>query len=282
MSLYLNGILSSENTNIGSTNHKIFDDICIGANGGGHAEKFSGKIDDVKIYNYARTPAQVAYDYNRGGPIGWWKLDECQGSTVFDASGLGNTGSISIGLSGSQTSLGTCQTGTSAAWTNGSSGHTNGSLNFDGTDDYINTNKTIIPSKDFSITSWFYTTSQLNYEPIVSQYAPSQAGRLWFGLNSNTFGYRIGSQSQTTNIETNKWYFGTIVRKDNEVKLYLDSQLKNTSTATDDIYQTNTQIGGDSSFGFFQGQLDDIRIYNYALTSEQVKNIYNGGAINFQ
>lgn len=28
-----------------------------------------GLIDHLKIYNYARTPAQIAYDYNRGQPV---------------------------------------------------------------------------------------------------------------------------------------------------------------------------------------------------------------------
>ena len=41
----------------------------------------NASIDQVRIYNYARTPAQIAYDYNKGGPIGWWRFDECQGST---------------------------------------------------------------------------------------------------------------------------------------------------------------------------------------------------------
>ena len=30
--------------------------------------EFGGKIDNVRIYNYARTPAQVAWDYNKGRP----------------------------------------------------------------------------------------------------------------------------------------------------------------------------------------------------------------------
>lgn len=31
----------------------------------------------------------------------------------------------------------------------------------------------------------------------------------------------------------------------------------------------------------FNGQIDDVRIYNYALTAAQVKDIYNNGAIFF-
>ena len=33
---------------------------------------------------------------------------------------------------------------------------------------------------------------------------------------------------------------------------------------------------------YYQGQIDDVRIYNYALTSTQVKTLYNGGAMSFK
>ena len=31
----------------------------------------------------------------------------------------------------------------------------------------------------------------------------------------------------------------------------------------------------------FNGQIDDVRVYNYALTAAQVKNEYNQGAVSF-
>jgi hypothetical protein len=97
-----------------------------------------GSIDDVRIYNYARTPAQIAWEYNHGGPVGLWKLDECTGSTAYDLSGNANNGSITLGA-GSQTTPGNCATSDSAAaWYNGRNGKFNSSINLDGTDDYIN------------------------------------------------------------------------------------------------------------------------------------------------
>ncbi len=54
----------------------------------------SGIIDDVKIYNYARSQAQIAYDYNRGKPIGYWSFDESDGNTARDFSGQGNNGTL--------------------------------------------------------------------------------------------------------------------------------------------------------------------------------------------
>jgi hypothetical protein len=36
---------------------------------------FGGYVDQVKVYGYARTAAQIAYDYNRSLPTSWWKMD---------------------------------------------------------------------------------------------------------------------------------------------------------------------------------------------------------------
>jgi hypothetical protein len=61
---------------------------------------FPGVIDDVKMYNYARTEKQVAEDMNGGHPgpagsplgtaVGYWKLDEGNG-TVAKNSGTGSS-----------------------------------------------------------------------------------------------------------------------------------------------------------------------------------------------
>ena len=75
----------------------------------------NAKIDNLKIYNYARSTAQIAWDYNRGGPVGWWKMDECQGSSLIDSSGNSNTGTITIGSSGTQTAVGNCNDGASTS-----------------------------------------------------------------------------------------------------------------------------------------------------------------------
>jgi len=51
-----------------------------------------GQLDQVQLFNYARSAAQVAWDYNRGKPVAYWDFDETSGTTANDASGNGNTG----------------------------------------------------------------------------------------------------------------------------------------------------------------------------------------------
>src|SRR5262249_32650073 len=44
-------------------------------------DPFQGKIDDVKVYNYALTDADVSSLYGSLSLVGWWKLDETSGSS---------------------------------------------------------------------------------------------------------------------------------------------------------------------------------------------------------
>jgi len=109
--------------------------------GGGYNGTSEYELDDVKIYNYVRTPAQIAWDYNRGAPIAWYKFDECTGTTINDwgpngnGGYNGNTGTLTIGSSGSNTTYGSC--GVSGAWNDGITGKFGASMDFDGTDDYV-------------------------------------------------------------------------------------------------------------------------------------------------
>ncbi|MBI2326254.1 four helix bundle protein [Candidatus Collierbacteria bacterium] len=127
---------------------------------------FSGGIDMLRVWGYARSAAQIAYDYNRGAPSAAYKFDECTGGSANDASGNGNTGTITIGASGSQTSTGTCGTSTTTeAWNNGTTGKRNASINLDGNDDYVTTSA-FSPLATAAVTTtkaswggWFYPTS---------------------------------------------------------------------------------------------------------------------------
>ncbi|PIZ98963.1 MAG: hypothetical protein COX77_02920, partial [Candidatus Komeilibacteria bacterium CG_4_10_14_0_2_um_filter_37_10] len=79
---------------------------------------------------------------------------------VADWSGNANHGTLSIGASGTQNSVGTCSVGTSAAWTNGATGKLNSSINLDGLDDYIKvtsaTGGILNPLDNLTLSTWVY------------------------------------------------------------------------------------------------------------------------------
>ncbi|MDD4785335.1 MAG: LamG domain-containing protein, partial [Candidatus Shapirobacteria bacterium] len=297
--IYIDGIL--KNTNDAGSNYPItysYDNsLIIGAEAGSGTtpagQYFTGKIDHVKIYNYARTPAQIAYDYNKGAPIAHWKLDECQGLTAFDSSGSGYTGSINIGPSGNQTSVGTCQIGTSAAWTNGASGKINSSLNFDGTDDYYITPQPQIQTSPnlFTVTGFINPENQNGY--IINPISCGYDQRLAYDASNQRLIVQIAESSDTNersrtstnnSVPINNWTHFAYSINDKDIKIYINGQLNAQYTEAINIcgWTGNWYFGQRGlNTSWFKGRMDDIRIYNYALTSEQVKTVYNNGAINF-
>ena len=296
-SIYVDGIKASVDQNVGTISTtgvtaRIGRSVASG-------EFFDGFIDQVRIYNYARTPAQIAYDYNKGAPFAWWKFDECQGSVANNSSGIGNSGSITVGASGYQNSLGTCQVGTSATWTNGASGKYNGSLNFDGIDDYLTINNNSIfnlANTNHSFSLWFKTPTTMTDSPgmIFQRYSGGAPGAgYWIAISSNKVYYENradgGNHLSITSINSyndSNWHqvITTVDVSSKTAKMYIDGKY-----VASDIYSgnlldnssSNLTIGGQTTNYSYNGQVDDVRIYNYALTSEQIKTLYNNGAVNF-
>ncbi len=106
MRLYINGIEQPTSLNIvnppPSTIPNRIDPFYIGrvvlASGSG--VYFQGQIDEVRLWNYARTQTEIRRDMcrrltgNEPGLAGYWRLDECRGTTAFDSSVNGNHGTL--------------------------------------------------------------------------------------------------------------------------------------------------------------------------------------------
>ena len=300
--LYKNGILE----NSGTRNDVDLSGVSAGRRGDG-LWYYDGKVDNIQVYNYARTPAQIAWDYNRGGPVGWWKLDECTGTVAHDASGNQKNGTITIGATLPQSSAGNCSDGQAAsAWYNGRTGKLSSSLNFDGVDDYVEitdeTNSVFDATDYLTMSGWMYPTSDPGNtgHPIVYKGSGSDDyGRYLIGIYNNGGG--IGPECvinggarillEDGSIPLNTWthitctYDKTLAS--NNVKVYINGKLHATANYSTSITADNNpvEIGRWYNFSearrYFAGQLDDVRVYNYALTSSQVKTLYSGGAVRF-
>ncbi|MCA9389910.1 DUF2341 domain-containing protein [candidate division WWE3 bacterium] len=254
----------------------------------------NGAFDEVRIYDYARTPAQIAYDYNRGMPVGWWKFDECTGATAYDASNNGNDGTI---IASTGNDIGTCGGTAGDMWADGETGKFNSSLAFDGTDDAVNlgTNDILQLTETMSVSAWVksggdYTSTQgivANYEDLT----PDQGSfALEFGRTDNKFSFlnNAGTVSLTSNrsISDTNWHHVVVTRSGTtgswDLAIYIDGILDNSTTAS-----ANPQVGSytvsigsylDINTFYYNGQIDDVRLYNYALSGDQIKNIMNNGS----
>ena len=295
--IYINGRLDNSGSAGGFTPDTNASPLLFGVGNTSSLRPFRGILDDVKVYNYERTPAQIAYDYNRGGPVGWWKLDECQGGTAYDASGNGNNATITVGGSGTQTSVGTCAT-SSTAWGNGATGKFNSGINFDGTDDYAAFSTT--DSTLTSISFWFKLISSTSNLTLLElpgfKIQPGFPGSTCNGC-IRLFSHRATTDGEwhtaDSRITTGVWYHLVVTYDSSSVSnkpvVYLngaqldDFYLLNNYTAPVGTATSNT---GTSNIGrsvvggndYSNALVDDLRIYNYLLSSSQVKKIYNNGS----
>ncbi len=67
------------------------------------------------------------------------------------------------------------------------------------------------------------------------------------------------------------------------MKMYVDGKLQVDTDNNPGLLEPNGFYIGSTHVDSvnFNGQIDEVKIYNYALTAEQVKNDYNGGAVRF-
>lgn len=255
-----------------------------------------GFLDEVKLYNFARTANQIKADYNAGkakagsakgaavvmgspeggvnlseGLVGYWKMDEaswtndCSTYTVIDSSGNGNNGK-------------SCPASTGP--TGGAAGKFGNGGSFDGSDDYVTVPTN--PDNGYSVSTWVYLNSTSNMDIYGDEVNYKGMG---FQVYSGHF-YTIvstGSSPHRYSIgvspSANRWYHVVQVFETNSVKTYINGELKNTSNytlakQTDLTFKIGRSSNGSYFSGYFNGKIDEVRIYNRALSPAEVRALY--------
>lgn len=251
---------------------------------------FDGSMDDVKIFDYALTPAQIAYEYNRGAPIGWWKMDEnvlsADGQTIYDSSGNANSGTASDGAN---------DTGMDCSV----AGKRNTACNFDGEDDYIDISDNGIfdfqPAQQFTVSAWINKTATSTKGIVTNRNSSTAAG--WELITTDSsYGFILGSSG------TSKYYVstasGTVVTgswqhvlatydgsgSTDGMTVYINGKPQALSVSDNDsgspiTYSHTLRIGTNYNLASnFDGLIDDVRIYNYALSPAQIWKVMNDGS----
>jgi hypothetical protein len=203
------------------------------------------------------------------GLVAYWKLDEAEGNiahnNISDNHGI---------LSGNPT------------W-QPDIGHVTGSLEFDGIDDYISTDFVLNPTDGaFSVFAWFKGGS--HGQVILSQTdGPGGAGEIWLGADTSDgklmTGLRPPSGRSPTPpmvadavITDGQWHHvGIVVTEQKTRNLYVngiraafDSQPVVLPSSDGGLH-----IGSGKNLDagtFFSGLIDDVRIYNQALNTEEI------------
>jgi hypothetical protein len=202
--------------------------------------------------------------------IAYWKFDEASGTVAYDSAGT-NHGTL-VG---------------DTAWTTGQIG---GALEFDGDGDRveISDSATILgdATSSFSVTGWAKADTlgsnggldqiwgrggKGNYMRLSDNGGPT------INLAHKSGGWYVLDSGVIPVVDT--WYHCAITYDDstNQLRIYVDGDEKNNTTVTS--FTTNSSnfeisgTSGDASHSL-DGVIDDVRIYDRALSAEEIKQVY--------
>jgi prepilin-type N-terminal cleavage/methylation domain-containing protein len=202
--------------------------------------------------------------------VGHWKLDETSGSTAADSSGFGRNGTL--------TNM------TDDEWTTGLIG---GALAFDGTNDYVTIpDGAYLHIENLSISFWVKTSqtgSSGNWymNPLILEKDTPGLGNDGFGtgLNNQKLEFVIGDSVLTSNksVSDEVWHHIALTKDSSKnTAIYIDGILDNSGVA---VYNfTNTvalHIGKPLQGVYFNGVIDDVRIYNRVLEPNEIAQLAN-------
>jgi hypothetical protein len=200
---------------------------------------------------------------------GWYNSYPGSGTVWTDLSGQGNNGTLFNSPSFSS---------------NGQ-----GSLNFDGTDDYVRVNESVsvdITTNTITFGAWCYPTVSNKYQHIlVKGVGESRQYGMWLsvGGTSQIFRNLNGVVSQTNvTISTpwvvNNWNYIMLVYNGSTIKIYLNGLEVFSENASGNILHTNSNVnlGGEPTQSFlFVGNITNGQIYNRALSADEIFQNYN-------
>jgi prepilin-type N-terminal cleavage/methylation domain-containing protein len=208
-----------------------------------------------------------------------WNFDEGSGTTVLDSSGYNHNGTISGAVY-------TTDTPQKAA----GQGAGKYALSFDGTNDYVDFgNQLNLGSGDFTIEAWVKGNSLTDYARVINKHDGSFDSNKGWAIYANTgnknayFSARANSRidlDSGTNINTNSWQHIAVTKNSSLIKIYIDGAFKNSvvSPVGDFNNNYNLNIGRISSGSFYwNGLIDEVRVYNAALTAAEIQQFYVQG-----
>ena len=154
-------------------------------------------------------------------------------------------------------------------------------LNFDGQNDYVDLDTNVFSASDslqaYTISAWIKTSG--NSGVIVSQYAytvSSPPDRFLFMMRNSKLEYFKGGTSilGTRVINDNRWHH-VAATKDSlgNITLYVDGMSDGNGSDYKTFWRTNTLIGSGLNSGDpYLGQIDELRIWDKALTQDEIRN----------
>jgi len=198
--------------------------------------------------------------------VGMWLLDEGKGDTATDSSGNENDGEVMNG----------------PKWVDGKFGK---ALEFDGVDDHVQMTSPDTARADgqpMTAEAWIYWKGGAGYQDIVTQ---RELYNWIFYLHADNHELSFHGNAQYKSayaMPQNEWkHVAATVTADGISTIYVDGVVEHTNPSY--LYHPSATssllIGAAVAFGgeYFNGIIDDVGIFNVALTADDIKSTMNSG-----
>ena len=202
------------------------------------------------------------------GLVGYWNFNDGSGTTAEDKSGQGNNGTLT-------------NMDPATDWVDGKVG--SGALDFDGSNDYVDAGSSSslrFHTGDFTVTGWIKSDSLTGTRTLGTTYLDLNTGWL-FGTSNSKLGYYTNAwKSANTTLVTGQWYhIGITVDASGNYIFYLNGNSDGSGALTLPANTTESfkigAYGASGGLGRFDGLIDEVRIYNRALSADEISRLYN-------
>lgn len=229
---------------------------------------YSWRVDEVQPDGSVVTGD--VWSFNTGGLVAWWKMDDGSSNTAADSSGNGLGGTL-VG---------------NPTWMAGTVG---GALKFDGDGDYVDIGKDakFNIASQITVAAWIKVDAfDREWQTIISKGDSSwrlqrnwDKGTLEFGCTGLVVpGNRWGGIYGKTDVNDGQWHHAAGVYDGQKLSLYVDGSLdvsvdvKGSVSIND--YPVLIGENAEKPQRFWNGLIDDVRVYNYGLNAGEVAEIF--------
>lgn len=206
--------------------------------------------------NFVRSEMPLSIDLDL---LGWWKLD----NNFSDSSGKNNHGTAYL-----------------VSFVDDKYGKEKAAASFNGVDSKISISY-INPVKETSVMAWFKRTGipAGDYHIItggnsveISIYDPS--GQIRTGVNTDSQGRRVFNSG--SGLVDGNWHHVAMTYDGENLRSYIDGSITATNPVSGNLTGRAAEIGRYLSNTYVtNGYIDDVRIYGRALSSEEIKAVYD-------
>lgn len=261
---------------------------CLSYTGGNDEQFFHGNIDELRVYGDALTATEVGYIANNTTA----SIPTSNLNAFYSFEGNAND-STSSPINGTASNVvydydGTANNITYSTGKFGKAGVFNGSST---AIELPNLSTMFGQKTSYTVSAWFKApSSAMGNRAIFDDYnyANSNLGLyLYDGVmnffarynNSNTSGIYSG----TVTYNDNNWHHVVATSDQTTGKLYIDGQLISSGAMPSPSYSGGSPVPsigkqqhpGSSTYSWFDGSIDQVRIFDHAITAAQVTALYN-------